>query len=215
MTALLSRANLQALKSHVPARDELARMSVDEKLDYLRLFAGAIGVFFELAAFLWSDLESQDVDLRALIDEDPYIFGRIRDIASGKLSMGVVRKFAASEAFDKVRKMPPARQEKLAADDRVPVATKLDSGEITERMVPLSALGREQVRMVVDDEGNIRTFNQQVAYLTPPPVQVPAKETKVFRARFLRGKVVTPPGGSPPEEVIRLLRQNGHLPVES
>jgi hypothetical protein len=184
--------------------------------DQLRALLATLGTLSEVvlqtAGWAWAALEARGVDLSDVLESSPYFFARVRDVAHGKLVVEAAMKFGGrTYILDAVRKLPPRQQEQLSADDRVPFVVRAEDGTLTERRLHLAALEREQVKQLINDRGEIRTPNQQIAYLSPSPAQ-PAAPTR-DTIRIARGKLYLPADGEKIEKVIAKLRQAGCLPA--
>lgn len=200
-------------QSRLPTKDQIEEMTTGQLLDVLKLCGTLSDVILQVAAWAWAKLEASGIDLSEMLDSNPYLFRRIRDIAHERLTVEAAMKFGGnSYVLDHVRKMSREQQERLVKDDKVLFVVADPQHGLTERKLPLTALSREQVKQVIDDRGEIRTPNQQRAYLSPAPTP-PERDAPRGRVYIVRGKLRTD-GEVPVATVIKALKEKGFLPAE-
>jgi hypothetical protein len=199
-------------QSRLPQKNQIDQMGAEQLCEVLRLCSTLSDAVLQVAAWAWARLEELGADLTEQLDSNPYLFRRIRDIAHERLSVEAAMKFGGkTHILDFVRKQSREVQDRLVADDRVLFVVKGPSNELDERKLHLAALDREQLKQLVTPDGEIRTPNQQRAYLSPSPVP-PVRDTPRGRVIITRGKLRTE-GEVPIQAVIRALQEKGHLPV--
>lgn len=200
-------------RRNMPSKSQIDAMSVAQLTDLLKLCGTLSDVVLQTAAWAWAALDRHGVDLSQFLDESPYLFGRVREIAHETLTVEATMKFGGKgHVLDFVRKQPVEVQNKLVEDDRVLFVVE-ENKQLTERRLHLVTLSREQMKQLVNEKGEIRTPNQQIAYLSPSPAHPEKSKSKREGVVISRGKLCTPLGPVPVEEVIAKLRQMGHLPV--
>lgn len=198
-------------QSRFPTRKQIAGMTPEQLLETLKAAVTAQGALLEVAAWAWAALEDRGHDLSELLDEHPYFFRRVREIAHERLSVEAAKKFGGnSHVLDYVRKLPREQQDRLVTDDRVSFVVDQDR-QLTERRLHLSTLSREQLKQLVDERGELRTPSQQRAFLSPSPAH-PDQDTPRGKVHITRGKLRTD-GEVPVQVVIKALREKGFLPI--
>lgn len=185
----------------------------DEQL--LELFAnlGSLSVeVMRCGADLWRELKSRKtIDLSSL--DHSVIIGQIRSIAMGRTTAEVAYRFGDSpDALKKIVRLPIEEQTNLVKDSRVSVIERdPETRELTERKLPIESLRNSQLRQLFSEKGELRTPDQQRAFIVATTVAVPEVPRPAGRITISRGKIRTD-GDVPIEEVIAALRAAGHLP---
>ena len=198
-------------QSKLPTKDQIGEMESDQLINVLKQCGTQFDVLLQVMAWAWAALEERGVDLDEILEGNPYLFRRVRDIAHDRLSVEAAMKFGGnSYVLDYVRKLSREQQDRLVNDDRVLFVVE-DNRQLTERRLHLAALNREQLKQLVDERGELRTPNQQRAYLSPSPAH-PEKETARGRLYIVRGKLRTD-GEVPVSVVIKALKEKGFLPI--
>ena len=201
-------------QSKLPTKDQIGEMDAEQLVEVLKLCGRLSDVILQVAAWAWAALEERGVDLDEILEGNPYLFRRVRDIAHERLSVEAAMKFGGnSYVLDYVRKLSREQQDRLVSDDRVSFVVE-ENRQLTERRLHLAALNREQLKQLVDERGELRTPNQQRAYLSPSPLPADREERSpaivISRVKMRIGNGPE----APLSKVIKAMREKGVYPIE-